>query len=230
MKIHSPFKDYYDCMLRTNHSEFPVYIRTPKEVKEKSRYGNTFSMPDKFTGGSVGYGGVILFCGKYYPFIESQGTYFYSFMKLESHFQSLLKEESFEAWKKGQYFDNVSRPDKFKEWFLLMYSSWRKDPEDLVPEYKAYFAPHISPQDPIASFENTLQGYEITINPNLSKFQFYNVFDPQETFLILERHLQNIAVPLNPIQEIKDKDLLVAKGFDKFSFRKQPTKNKKRSK
>jgi hypothetical protein len=34
----------------------------------------------------------------------------------------------------------------------------------------------------------------------------------------------NLAVPQKPIPEVSDADMVVAKGFDKWSFRKEPRK------
>ena len=41
--------------------------------------------------------------------------------------------------------------------------------------------------------------------------------------------ISNLAVPLKPIPKIDDKTMAEIKGFDKWSFRKEPGKKKRRT-
>ena len=67
----------------------------------------------------------------------------------------------------------------------------------------------------------------ITLNPRLADLKFQRVVPPYETFQRIEMYLYNeLAEQVDPPVEISDEQRRDAHGFDKFSFRKPPSKHK----
>lgn len=68
----------------------------------------------------------------------------------------------------------------------------------------------------------------VLINPNLYDLDFFQYTDAFQAFLSLERYLSNELAPRDGRMDkpISDKLKAESKGFDKFSFRKEPTKKK----
>lgn len=98
---------------------------------------------------------------------------------------------------------------------------------------------------PIVSYEPTISRYAITrgwrrddypvgslyndskltINPVLKQFQFGKLFDAYSAFQELDMFLSGMAVNEDDhMAKISDKDMLIEKGFDCRSFKKEPTK------
>jgi hypothetical protein len=67
-------------------------------------------------------------------------------------------------------------------------------------------------------------GPQVTYNGNLSQVHFQRVFGPMEAYRELMRWFCTKARPEKPIPAISDLDLAQAKGFNKFSFRKDKSK------
>ena len=69
----------------------------------------------------------------------------------------------------------------------------------------------------------------VLVNPILDKISFQDRIDSFEAFQCLERYLANEMAPSDGRMDkpIPDKIKAESKGFDKFSFRKEPTKGKK---
>lgn len=61
----------------------------------------------------------------------------------------------------------------------------------------------------------------IILNCMLRNYEFYKVFDVQRTFQELQMWMSNIAKPIKPLPRIDDVTMAEAKGYDKFSFRKE---------
>ena len=77
--------------------------------------------------------------------------------------------------------------------------------------------------------EMYIREYGLIINPELSDWQFYKVLDAYQAFQELEMFLGGVlAGEDNPMAGISDRDLAKAKGYDCMSFRKEPTKRKRK--
>lgn len=80
------------------------------------------------------------------------------------------------------------------------------------------------------SWSSPIHQNTVTVNPILGNWQFYKVFDPYRTFQELEMFIGGVlAGEDNPMEGIADKDLAKAKGYDCMSFRKEPTKRKRKT-
>jgi hypothetical protein len=76
------------------------------------------------------------------------------------------------------------------------------------------------------------QGYGVILNPCLTDYQFYRMFDAYTAYQEIEMFMNNeIVRPDDPfIEPISDEAKAQAHGFDKFSFRKDKCKPKRRKK
>lgn len=73
----------------------------------------------------------------------------------------------------------------------------------------------------------TAHRFAMTYNATLSTVEFIRVIDPYTAFQEIQMFLGNMAQPEKPIPKISDEVMAEIKGFDKFSFRKDPAKGKK---
>lgn len=87
-------------------------------------------------------------------------------------------------------------------------------------------------QDHTSIFGHGTSDFAVVLNPELSKLQFYKVFDAYAAFQELDMFLGGVlAGEDNPMAGISDQDLAKSKGYDCMSFRKEPSKrNRKRCK
>lgn len=69
----------------------------------------------------------------------------------------------------------------------------------------------------------------VTVNPCLEEIEFYRLIDPYTAFQELYQFVGGVLnQPERETVDVSDKQLAEAKGFDKWSFRKLPTKRKQR--
>lgn len=64
----------------------------------------------------------------------------------------------------------------------------------------------------------------VTHNGRLKDLEFYRLVDPYTAFQEIAMFLGGMASPEKPIPKIDDKTMAQAKGFNKWSFRKEPKK------
>lgn len=65
---------------------------------------------------------------------------------------------------------------------------------------------------------------KVSNDPLLKRYNFQTVYSPPNAYQKLESYLYNVARPLKPIPEISDEIMAEAKGFNKYSFRKDKSK------
>jgi len=69
----------------------------------------------------------------------------------------------------------------------------------------------------------------IEINPNLKEYKFFKVKDPYTAFQEIYMYLSGvIGMADRDMAEVGNDDRIKQRGFDKYSFRREPTKNKNR--
>ena len=72
-------------------------------------------------------------------------------------------------------------------------------------------------------------GYTVTMNGELKRFHFFKALNPFTAYQELAMYVDGqLTYPGNQIIEIEDKYRIAAHGFDKKSFRKDPTKHFKK--
>lgn len=245
MRLISSFKDYYDCIQGMGYDEYPVFVRESRQIEKDKPFRTNIRDREKKEKVSTildvidqlpctqdfAEGGVVVFCGRAYPFYEYGGRCYYELDRLISavksvrHFENecnYAEAKSFlvrfeQKSKKGTRRYRWRRADLSRE-------SWKRYVEETsfdVPTdtFRYFDSPIIA-----TSFDTSVI---LEVNPMLKDYNFEQVKDPytawQEISMFLGNELANQKDPNPPIP---DKLKAQAKGFDKFSFRRAPTKKK----
>lgn len=184
---------------------------------------------------------VIGFCGKLYPlvklnyertikendtWIKKQNVcYCYSVKEIDEFVETYFRENQISCYRfkynrrrKGNDWRRCNstwswneRQETFEEYFQKV--------KDLEPKLDWIFREW---RCPIFLANNKFEF--IRLNPCLKEWEFYRIFDTNQAFQEISMYLGNLAIPMKPIPEVSDIDLASAKGFDSWSFRKEPSK------
>jgi len=216
MRIKSPFKDYYDGLQHSFFSQEPLYVRkTTEEPYDGKLYaGKTYISFGLSNGLTISYIS-IGFCGKVYNIIRFHREKY-----------NIYSHDTCSA-----ICYNIDDVDKFIgsleqeviNWYHRI--KWKKS---LRQEFMEYFVTKNINDDELCSYQMPVfviepdgRNYKTLIsNPRLTNYEFFRVFDPYQTWQELEMFLSNQAAPEKPIPKIDDKTMAEAKGFNKYSFRK----------
>lgn len=201
MRIVSKFTDFYDHAMAFGVESDLIYVRKTENVIIPYKEQNHATIgPYNDTLNYIG------FAGKIYPFVyyctsRGQRKYFY-----------LYKE-----WK------NARGTGQVKNWIKRTFEEYRKS--SIQRDYDKW-QNGISQKEPsVAKWFDKAPVFvyykdEVVLNPCLRPLEFFRIFDPYTAYQELFMYLSNLARPLKPIPEIDDKTMAEAKGFNKFSFRK----------
>lgn len=219
VKLHSKFHDYYDSALRFGQSD-RHFVRETKEFCGWSDKDYRVHPPLSNTAFSFDvYFGVIVFCGKVYPFalkwnFGDEREIVYSPEKiLERDDLSANRgwptpsKDSVRAWfEREQYGDDFCAVFKRNNAKLVQEALRRRVAYYSIVEASRYGT----------------DGAELTEYPSLKSLQFYRVMDPMTCLQEIELFLNNDLAPLDkpPVWPVPDKIKAESHGFDRFSFRK----------
>lgn len=227
MRIISKKHDYYDCIQKYGQDDI-LYIRDEKEVKINFTFNSISEYIGSSDRGFSLHNQLIGFCGKLYPCIYlryprygDKGTCYYSMELLDNHIQKIFPKLAKEFDKKSRrYFRRYSKTwqssirdeiNGYFEWFNQQENKAKlvilNKMFDLAPLFSVHYH----------SYNESL----IILNCMLRNYEFYKVFDVQRTFQELQMWMSNIAKPIKPLPRIDDVTMAEAKGYDKFSFRKE---------
>lgn len=223
MRIISDFRDYYDCIKATDREQFPLYIRKMEIIRDDFPYigyENTYHIKS-FEIMSIWV------CGKWFHPI-------------------LVRHVDTSNWKATHDFVyTIEEADKFVEsmyskkkieWYYTMkrYSKdWRRF-KNGMPDHQILRHELMSNLDKFKSSQRRIDlevqqpivayAYGKTVaNPNLSHYKLIKVLDPYTCYQEIRMFIDGILCNSGkPIPYIDDKTLAEAKGFDKWSFRKEP--------
>lgn len=178
------------------------------------------------------------FCGKMYFFLEmnlkdNMGSryydckdyrktrkYCYKLEDIDTYVRHYFDDEDYEAYSNREYKGKSKWPVSQKRFqFEAMFEAIGRWPNTS----KAFEFYHC----PIFRAYQASGKQFIVINECLKHFEFIKVFDPYAAYQELAMYLGNQAIPIKPIPKLDDKTMSEIKGFDKFSFRKDPTKKRK---
>lgn len=234
MKIISEHRDFYDTAQAWGNDDSLVYERIEKRL-EMYPFGGFFSHPVGGRNPTLSVKSFVVgFCGKTYYGVEinlfsqppGERKFCYSLADVdswvESHFPpkkvAFYKEKDASRKSTWNYYQ---RRKDFETYFKP------RNPENTGwavggKRLQEFFLKHHTPVF-VAYSEKTGMGYTL-INGKLKDVEFFRVFDPYTAFQEITMFMSNLAVPLKPIPEISDEDMVSIKGFDKFSFRKDPKK------
>lgn len=237
MKIIGKGKDYYDSALRHGRSTGLCFFRTSSTFFESSRDDADFTehafmfdgVPSNNSVRRAKYGKLLLspfrvaFCGKLYNGIKAQfwGPELLCEWDGPSKVEYLYEPEGLACLIAETGLAQVDKPQKWETDAVPGLLAFLESP---APVRHGFF---VGKGEAIVLAENG-QGYharQVTVNPTLAEVAFFKVMDPWQAFQELEMFLGGIAAPENgPPVVIADKDRVMQHGFDKMSFRKQPTK------
>lgn len=223
-------------------------VEMTKERREIEEFGKNFQKnisttivdsrfyerkPTQFLG-TESYG-FILFCGEIHQFVqialrENMNEFrHYTFSeedikkKVSQHDQdvieSYINEESCEFNKSGLF--------RYRSKYPKLYNSFFQQPT--TKQYNELIDFHIKYQSPIILLEYMHNKIKLLINPDLSKYEFYKVFDSFSAFQKIYSFISGVlGNKEKETSDIGDNDLKEMKGFDDWSFKKEPTKKKRR--
>lgn len=227
LRIISNFKDYYDSAINgVSQSDIPIFPR-PRD-KDPLKIKRSIDVRLSLEQIDFHYGCIYL-CEKLFPFIyfsfKSEDYYFYTFEHINKFLKEHISNDAYKKWsEEDEDYYNTTLSSKFKFKGALglgPLSKWRSN-ENIKGTYKYYFNKYTK-DAVLASVESGYFGYTVLeINPILKSMQFAKIMPAFEVYQTIEQYLSNRGEPQNPTVLVKDKDLVTAKGFDKWSFRKMP--------
>jgi len=252
MKIISKHKDFYDGAGYSTSAQMGVYQRAEKELEVEWMTRNSGVLGHdyqfKFQTQLIG------FCGKLYPFIEyvwkdirkeTSGTeVFYNFEEFAEKRESVkdIKDQRW-SWNPTTLFLSDNK-DLAKMWFDCDFEEFRKrgrwdygnnrtvyvKPEKLFLEHKV---PYFFLGTREVRIEWRLKDVtNLVLNPILGDYKFGKIKDAWTCYQDIEMFLNNeIVRPDDPyIAPVDDKTKAESHGFDKYSFRADKGKKKRKKK
>lgn len=254
MKIISKFRDYYDIGSSMGVDESITYVRNLQKVERpnsdlplaRGYFSNGRRLqlietildnrrprwPKRAFEGTFH---ILGFCGKLYPFFtcmvntpyaskrkthyeaseEAARDYLYS-RTLRIHHDRETVEKALEDMKRG--FPSVIEDDAlFHELGV---------PSFIIPFQGSSLDANLAGEHSIKC--DNLND-RIYLSPCLADFEFYKVVDSFTAYQEISMYISGVlGVNKVPPVQISDEDMRDAKGFDRMSFKKEPTKRKKK--
>lgn len=213
MRIISDFHDYYDCMMSLDQDRKTLYLRKQEEKEIKGQFclvgepaGRIhWSLP---TADCWVRGHAIILNKTIYPYLRFKDTYLYS--------PELAKEYIIpELCHRKRRYKNHSAEHTIDLFFS------QQVPQSLSDWIEEYPIIQISDE---SCYINRKIYSKIVLNPCLKAINFYKKLNMYSVYQEITIFLYNKASPNKPIPVVSDEDMIVAKGFNKFSFRKDKIK------
>lgn len=255
MKIISKFQDYYDCGLAFGQNKDLVYVRhTTKKDKElvAGQWPDYINHPymheisglrnkkiDRVTV-ETSY---ISFCGKVYPIgkLELTKTYNkYDPFSVRTEHKTIYTKSDFSRELKN-FFSEKQINEFIVDSENLDRSVWRQSDYTNLMNFltekessnvlqKLTNSIHYKNSCPIFLIGKKKNDIVITLNPVLKDINFYKIEDAYSAFTEVEMFMGGVlAQKENEIVKISDEHLAQAKGFDCYSFKKEPSKKKRKA-
>jgi hypothetical protein len=237
MRIISKFKDYYDGVQYYGQDTELIYIRDkyyPEEKIDLKKYLNTsghyflnIDRPDiiRHPENNIEYEHymnlIIGYCGELYRvhIIHIKDDSIWNNTK---HIYTLCYNQ--EQLNKFQEETEYSKKKRYKQWksryINLREQNWFEisNKNELKELFFKYKTPCFIIRD-----SNKYKG-NITINPQLDKYEFYKIKDAYTTFQDISMYIGGVLGIGTPVLiEISNKEMAIKKGFGhKYAFRKEP--------
>lgn len=206
MRIISDFHDFYDCVQREGFDPTITYLRKKKIIsKSTSKYSFLDKIPREYL--------LIGFCGDIFPCVIFDKNICYNIDEVNKVMDGLLKKRE----KIRYYSKKYSFRDREIDFIKYFNKYDKKDYEYLFKKYHT----------PIWVDRRN----EFIVSDCLKQYDFFRIFDPYQAFQEISMYFGGVlgshttsktkyqGKPMD--NTVSDKDLIEAKGFDKFSFRKQ---------
>ena len=218
MLIVSKFHDYYDSVVGSvGVDKTCVYNRKTIELKEEYFLK---VIPTIDHHGIFAFPFVIGFCGNLYCGYQLRPAYADNtictynkqevldfFKEFKKYYRKMWRRDAY-FWREKETFDN----------FFQLHGR----------ENDLFMQKHV----PVFVERYDYCNRKFIINPSLKEFEFYKICDTFTAFQEIHMFLSGVlGAPEKPIIEISEKDKVVSKGFDKWSFRNpDPPKRKQKKK
>ena len=241
MRIKSSFHDYYDSVQSHGQDSGMVYIREPKEETLGEKWPFPWILP--LSHRDMGLKNhVIGFCGRVYPVLQlytfgvgGAEAYCYTLEEVDAFFNTHLKKKDLDIYNETKrtyrYFSSPRR-----RCFIEYFDKVEKEVKNHTTRFEANLSPVF-----VSSFvgraykgyaysgngvipDRADPGQKIVWNGSLREFDFMRIKDPYTAYQEITMFMGNMAFPNKPIPKMKDEDMAEIKGFNKYSFRKDPQK------
>jgi hypothetical protein len=249
MRINSEFRDYYDSVQSEGQDQSLVYQRHKRTDDlisysfphyTVSRYSNTEHFPFSVDSYAIGFCGKVYLClellagqpyaNKLYMSKEDREKirYCYTLQDLDKAVEEFCDDDQKEYFHRkknaGSYASNRRQFERQLELGIEKQTDSRYE-KYFIDQQCPVFVAHYEPKYEKGGYKLTRAG-TIDYHAPLKFYDFMKVFPPFQAFQEINMWLSNQAVPIKPIPEIDDVTMAEAKGFDKYSFRKAPTKKR----
>lgn len=230
MIIRSSQHDYYDCMQSLDEDRETQFLRETETITQPDldivydflQYVPYCRLQPNLIG----------FCGKLYPVI-SESDYdgkrkniIFTIEELDVFVEKTWRKKEFAKYNdlNNKYNSYCIRPKAVK-FFTKQYEC-----NDLLEKYPIFLIkPFEWVPDPYnlnQRIDRRVKQCNVVINPRLADYEFFRIVDNFTAYQELCMWFGNKANPEKPIPYIDDKTMAEAKGFNKFSFRKDKEKKK----
>jgi len=236
MRIISTFHDYYDAIQAQGQDLDLIYLRTAKEIK-LTEWPFPICQSCHYSTRNLHFSEWIIgFCGKIYPLLQVELRTLLTGRRADEPPEVVC----FSAADVDAYAEKYLTKKQLERYYAKKRSRLRRDWHYAHHHYVVdeFFEECARRQNEFSQIFNEhrvpiftakyKRDPELTLNAELKPFEFYRLFDTFTAFQEIQMFLGAIAVPLKPIPDIPDKIMAEAKGFDKWSFRKEPTKKQPR--
>jgi hypothetical protein len=227
LRIIDKRKDYYDIGMGLGHDDNIVYVREPKDIvlnpQNPRRYIKRFDTI--FVG----------FCGKIYPAIVVYSDKYdtkndiikgvcYTIEEVDKFIHANFDKKDIESYENSTY--------KGSLWSKSINLNWSRN--SLIRDFermkeRTHFAKIGHYQKLFIEYNTPIwvidyPNNEIHINCLLKPWEFYKIFDAYTAFQEISMYVGGVLLaPVNPVPNIPDDTMRDIKGFDKWSFRKEPS-------
>lgn len=245
MRICSSYKDYYDVVQSEGQDQTVIYERYPKEVILDNfpfQYWLSYREQPNFCVKSYTIG----FCGKVYPVLEMNKAeyqnadtkearnarrYCFNVDDVDEYVRANFTLREYQDWQKSNWKNNIWSQSSRKHQFETFFENYEKYKDGYVKFFEENRCPvFVAEKIDIKTKGPYNYPGKIIYNGSLRQLQFYRIFDPFQAFQEINMWLNNQAIPIKDIPKLDDEIMAEIKGFNKYSFRKDPSKKKKRAK
>lgn len=232
-------KDYYDCIQQYGQDRSIVWVRKPTKIEWAKSPLHTKSLNTRYTDMGHFTGFAVGFCGKLYHGVKftahdeivQGGNYkTYCFYNIKALDKFVINRGDKDLEKK--YFNAFRSRYAFRGGLTSCYRD--RIVSHLDNDYindqkinKKVIAQKLLDNKFVTLFMDTEHETIIANTNELSKVDFVKVFDPLRAFQEISMYVGGIlSTPIKPIPDIPDRVMAESKGFDKWSFRKEPSMRK----
>jgi len=241
MRIISEFHDYYDGVQAQGQDQTVVYVR-----KQEEESGVAWPFP---VCPAISWSwrrdllkceqSVIGFCGKIFPVLKLgvRGGWMrdditalcWSLEDVDAFVEAHYSEKQIAAYRQTKGYNRQWQHSSRRVEFQKFFDQCNQKKEAFLEMFREKRSPIFVAEynrDHWVPRKGWVTDHRITWNAELKEWEFYKIYDVYSTFQEVYCFMMGLAIPLNPIPEIDDKTMAGAKGFDKWSFRKEPTKKR----